>query len=67
MTTERALKLIEMLTILKDNSGSLKLLRSGKDFTIIEDCKKESFDFVIDQTIAYLHDPLNLLYADTTA
>ena len=53
--TERAQELIDMLTILKDNSGSLKL-RSTKDFTIVGDCKKESFDFVIDQAIAYIHD-----------
>lgn len=36
-------EIIEMLTILKKNSGSLKLL-STRDYTIVMDCKKESFD-----------------------
>ena len=62
--TETARELIAMLKILKENSGSL-MLKSERDFTIIKDCKKESFDFVIDQAIAYIHDPLNLLYRDT--
>lgn len=62
--TERAQELIEMLTLLKENSYSGKLLL-GKDFTIIKDCKAEGFRFVIDQAIAYIHDPLNLLYYDT--
>lgn len=53
--TERAQELIEMLTLLKENSYSGKLL-PGKDFTIIKDCKVESFDFVIDQAVAYIHD-----------
>ncbi len=63
--TETARELIEMLTILKTNSGSLKIRSDDRDFTIIKDCKKESFDFVIDQAIAYIHDPLNFLYYDT--
>ena len=63
--TETARELIAMLTILKTNSGNLKIIQSlDKDFTIVKDCKKESFDFVIDQAIAYIHDPLNLLYHD---
>jgi hypothetical protein len=51
--TERAQELIEMLKIIKDNSYSGKLLGEG-DFTIIKDCKKESFDFIVDQTINYI-------------
>lgn len=62
--TETARELIAMLKVLKENSGSLTL-KSKRDFTVIKDCKKESFDFVIDQAIAYIHDPLNLLYYDT--
>lgn len=62
--TDGGKQLIEMLTVLKKNSGSLTL-KSERDFTIIKDCKKESFDFVIDQAIAYIHNPLNFLYYDT--
>ncbi len=61
--TERAQELIDMLTILKKNSYSGKLRTEG-DFTIIKECKKESFDFAIDQAIAYIHDQDNI-YADT--
>lgn len=50
---ERAQELIDMLNTLKKNSGGLKLL-SARDYTIVMDCKKESFDFVIDQAIAYI-------------
>lgn len=62
--SETARQIIEMLRVLKGNSysGNSQIAR---DFTIIKDCKKESFDFVIDQAIAYIHDPLNLLYYDT--
>lgn len=62
--SETARRIIEMLRVLKENSykGNPQVAR---DFTIIKDCKKESFDFVIDQAIAYIHDPLNLLYYDT--
>lgn len=62
--SETARQLIEMLTVLKDNSYSGNPL-AAKDFTIIRDCKKESFDFVINQAIAYIHNPLNFLYYDT--
>ena len=55
-------EIIEVLTILKKNSGSLKPL-STRDYTIVMECKKESFDFVIDQAIAYIHDQEG--YADT--
>ena len=57
-------KIIAMLNILKENSykGNPQISR---DFTIIKDCKKESFDFVIDQVIAYIHNPFNFLYDDT--
>lgn len=62
--SETAKQIIEMLKVLKKNSygGNPQVAR---DFTIIQDCKKESFDFVLDQAIAYIHDPLNLLYRDT--
>lgn len=62
--TDGAKEIIEMLTILKENSykGNPQVAR---DFTIIKDCKKESFDFVIDQAIAYIHNPLSFLYYDT--
>lgn len=62
--TETARELIAMLKVLKENSYSANPL-FVRDYTIIKDCKKESFDFVIDQAIAYIHDPLNLLYHDT--
>lgn len=48
---ETAKEIIAMLSILKENSYSGKIL-AGKDFTIVKDCKKESFDFIIDQAIA---------------
>lgn len=51
--TNSAKEIIAMLNILKENSGSLKL-KSERDYTIIMDCKKVSFDFVIDQVIAYI-------------
>lgn len=49
--TERASEIIAMLSILKENSysGNPQIAR---DFTIIKDCKKEVFDFIIDQAIA---------------
>ena len=59
--TERAQELIDMLTTLKKNSYSGNP-QAARDFTIVKDCKKESFDFVIEQAIAYIHDPLNILY-----
>lgn len=62
--TERVKELIEMLTILKENSYKLNSM-IARDFTIVKDCKKESFDFVIDKVIEYIHNPLNLLYYDT--
>ena len=62
--TDGAKKIIEMLNILKDNSYKGNP-QTARDFTIIKDCKKESFDFVIDQAIAYIHDPLSFLYYDT--
>lgn len=51
--TDGAKEIIAMLNILKENSykGNPQIAR---DFTIIKDCKKESFDFVIDQAIAYI-------------
>lgn len=49
--TERASEIIGMLTVLKENSYSGNLL-VARDFTIIKDCKKEVFDFIIDQAIA---------------
>ena len=57
-------KIIEMLNILKENSykGNPQVARN---FTIIKDCEKERFEFVIDQVIAYIHNPLNFLYYDT--
>lgn len=57
-------QLIEMLSVLKNNSYSGNPI-AARDFTIVRDCKKESFDFVIDQAIAYIHNPLNFLYYDT--
>ena len=51
--TDGARDIIAMLNILKENSYSGKL-RGEKDFTIIKDCKKESFDFIIDQAIAFI-------------
>lgn len=62
--SETARQIIEMLRVLKENSYSGNP-QAARDFTIIKDCKKDSFDFVIDQAIAYIHDPLNLLYRDT--
>ena len=60
--TERAGKIIDMLTVLKENSykGNLQVAR---DFTIIKDCKAESFRFVIEQAVAYIYDQEG--YADT--
>lgn len=51
--TDGAKEIIAMLNILKENSygGSPQ---AARDFTIIKDCKKESFDFIIDQAIAYI-------------
>ena len=50
---ETAREIIVMLSVLKENaySGNPQIAR---DFTIIKDCKKESFDFVLDQAIAYI-------------
>lgn len=61
--TERAGKIIDMLTVLKENSykGNLQVAR---DFTIIKDCKAESFRFVIEQAVAYIYDQEGI-YADT--
>lgn len=60
--TERASKIIDMLTVLKENSyrGNPQVAR---DFTIIKDCKAESFRFVIEQAVAYIYDQEE--YADT--
>lgn len=51
--TERASVIIDMLTVLKENSYSGNP-QAARDFTIIKDCKKESFGFIIDQAIAYI-------------
>jgi len=51
--SETAEQLIEMLTVLKENSYSGNP-QVARDFTIVKDCKKDSFDFVIDQAIAYI-------------
>ncbi len=61
---DRAKEIIDMLTVLKKNSYE-GYTQSGKKLITIRDCKKESFDYVIDLAIAYIHDPLNLLYYDT--
>lgn len=53
--TERAIEIIEMLQIIKNNSH-YGLTEASKDFTTIDDCKKESFDFVIDQAVSYIID-----------
>lgn len=50
---ETAREIIAMLSILKENSYSGNP-QVARDFTIVKDCKKESFDFVIDQAIAYI-------------
>lgn len=50
---EQAKEIIAMLNIMKENSYSGNP-QAARDFTIIKDCKKESFDFVIDQAIAYI-------------
>lgn len=50
---ERVSEIIAMLTVLKENSYSGNP-QAARDFTIIKDCKKESFDFIIDQAIAYI-------------
>lgn len=50
---ERASEIIAMLNILKEKSYSGKLWGEG-DFTIIKECKKESFDFIVDQAIAHI-------------
>lgn len=60
---DTASEIIEMLQIIKDNSYTGNP-QAARDFTIIRDCKKESFDFVIDQAIAYIHDQ-EVIYADT--
>lgn len=51
---ERAQELIEMLTILKDNAQGANVI--NVDITIIGRCKKDSFDFVIDQAVSYITD-----------
>ena len=54
--TERASEIIAMLSILKENSYSGNP-QAARDFTIIKDCKKDSFDFIVDQAIAHIiHD-----------
>ena len=60
--TERAGNIIDMLTVLKENSykGNPQVAR---DFTIVKDCKAESFRFVIEQAVAYIYDQEG--YADT--
>lgn len=60
--TERASEIIDMLTVLKENSyrGNPQVVR---DFTIIKDCKAESFRFVIEQAVAYIY--VQEGYADT--
>ena len=52
--TERAQELIDMLTILKDNAQGANVV--NVDITVIGRCKKESFDFVIEQAISYITD-----------
>jgi hypothetical protein len=49
--TDGEKEIIAKLTILQENSysGNPQIAR---DFTIIKDCKKESFIFVIEQAIA---------------
>ena len=51
--TDGAREIIAMLNILKENSyrGNPQ---AARDFTIIKDCKKEVFDFTIDQAIAHI-------------
>ena len=51
--TDGTKEIIAMLNILKENSYSGNP-QVARDFTIIKDCKKESFDFIIDQAIAYI-------------
>ena len=51
--SETARQIIAMLEALKKNSYSGNP-QVARDFTIVKDCKKESFDFVIDQAIAYI-------------
>lgn len=50
---ETAKEIISMLSILKENSYTGNFTR-GRDFTIVADCKVESFRFVIDQAIAHI-------------
>ena len=61
--TERAGKIIDMLTVLKENSYTGNFT-TGKDLTIVENCKAESFRFVIEQAVAYIYDQEGI-YADT--
>lgn len=49
----KAKEIIAMLNVLKENSYSGNP-QVARNFTIIKDCKKDSFDFVIDQAIACL-------------
>ena len=53
--TERAQEIIDMLAIIRENSYKGNP-QAARDFTIIKDCKKESFDFVLDQVIDYIYD-----------
>ena len=46
-------ELIAMLTVLKEKSYSGNPV-VARNFTIIQDCKKDSFDYVIDRAIAYI-------------
>lgn len=50
---EGAREVIAMLTVLKEKSYSENPV-AARNFTIIQDCKKDSFDYVIDQSIAYI-------------
>ena len=60
---DRTKEIIAMLNILKENSYSGNP-QVARDFTIVKDCKKESFDFIIDQAIAHIiHNQEG--YADT--
>lgn len=60
--TERASEIIDMLTVLKENSYTGNFT-TDKNLTIVEDCKAESFRFVIEQAVAYIYDQEG--YADT--
>ena len=61
---DRKNEIIEMPAILKKNSYE-GYTQSGEKLITIRNCKKDSFDYAINLAIAYIHDPLNLLYYDT--